>query len=163
MNNQRKHQQWFFFSYCEGLEFQWILNLASFKQLLCFFICLIITKWRKQTLGWIQYLTVGRSRWLKLGSIFNRYSNCILCFVFCWQPNRIWKYSFSHISANRDQAQFPQNIRLEKCIPNSLMSCGLSSLPVYGPANQTNMVSSRLIAGKHQVCDIRTRQAQCDQ
>jgi hypothetical protein len=32
-----------------------------------------------------------------------------------------------------------------------LMSCGLRSLPVYGTANQTNMVSSRLIAGKHQV------------
>jgi hypothetical protein len=51
MNNQQKHQQRFFFSYTEGLEFQWILNLASFKQLLCCFICLIITKWRKQTLG----------------------------------------------------------------------------------------------------------------
>ncbi len=91
--------------------------------------------------GWISSLTVERSRWLKLASIFIWYLNCILCFVFCRQPNRIQKYSFSRISANRDQAQFPQNTRLEKCIPNSLMSCGLSSLPVYGPANQTNMVS----------------------
>jgi hypothetical protein len=62
-----------------------------------------------------------------------------------------------------EPSSIPSEYQAGKVIPNSLISCGLSSLPVYGPANQTNMVSSRLIAGKHQVCDIRASQRQCDQ